>query len=196
MNLPVLKNPQRYQGLYVFDFGDHVAVGYTAEEIEILQSSKEHGGGQAYRIHSAEPDGRLALRGLSRLDTSVQDGMLFCSRDERSARADFMALKSAAMHRAPPTPIHCYLVFSPDSDLGYVTVLVYSAEYRESIGHWLLELQFDGGEQVESCPRVEQWLEGHQPADHVAIAPHPLYHSRGRAEVLRNVGNAVQRILD
>ena len=34
MKLPALKNPELYQGLYVFDFGDHTAVGYTAEQIE------------------------------------------------------------------------------------------------------------------------------------------------------------------
>ena len=41
MKLPKLERPDRYQGLYVFDFGDHAGVGFTAEEVaELLDSEK------------------------------------------------------------------------------------------------------------------------------------------------------------
>ena len=41
MKLPKLENPDRYQGLYVFDFGDHADVGFTVEEVaELLDSER------------------------------------------------------------------------------------------------------------------------------------------------------------
>ena len=36
MKLPKLDNPDRYKGLYIFDFGDHAGVGFTAEEVAEL----------------------------------------------------------------------------------------------------------------------------------------------------------------
>ena len=41
MKLPELSSPARYQGLYVFDFGEWTAVGYTAEEIAALLETSE-----------------------------------------------------------------------------------------------------------------------------------------------------------
>jgi hypothetical protein len=41
MELPKLQKPDRYVGLYVFDFGGQVSVGFTAEEVaELLESEK------------------------------------------------------------------------------------------------------------------------------------------------------------
>ncbi len=41
MKLPEVKNSERYVGLYVVDFGDHSAVGFTADEVaELLDSDK------------------------------------------------------------------------------------------------------------------------------------------------------------
>ena len=77
MNLPHLDNPELYQGLYVFDFGERVAVGYTAEEIEVLLASPEHRGGRAFKIHHASAEGQLSLRGLSRMDVGVREEMIF-----------------------------------------------------------------------------------------------------------------------
>ena len=75
MKLPRLNHPELYQGLYVFDFGDRVAVGYTAEEIEMMLM--KYRDGRAYKIHRATPQGELALRGRSHVDTSLEEAMLF-----------------------------------------------------------------------------------------------------------------------
>jgi len=45
MKLPKLEKPDKYVGLYVFDFGDHVGVGFAAEEVaELLESEKYRDG--------------------------------------------------------------------------------------------------------------------------------------------------------
>ena len=86
MNLPRLNYPELYQGLYVFDFGGRVAVGYTAEEIEVLLRSPEFKDGRAYKIHHATAAGELSLRGLSRLDVNVREGMVFYRASADAAR--------------------------------------------------------------------------------------------------------------
>ena len=48
MKLPRVENTPKYQGLYVYDFGDWTAVGYTAGEIAILVESERYRGGKAY----------------------------------------------------------------------------------------------------------------------------------------------------
>ena len=67
MKLPELQNPEKYAGLYVFDFGgDQVAVGYTADEVAVLLESEKYQEGKVYRIHRALPDGTFELAGVSR----------------------------------------------------------------------------------------------------------------------------------
>ncbi|KPL19897.1 MAG: hypothetical protein AMJ75_12465 [Phycisphaerae bacterium SM1_79] len=59
MKLPELEKPEEYVGLYIFDFGDHVGVGFTAEEVAELLESEKYKDGKVYKIHRAYPDGRL-----------------------------------------------------------------------------------------------------------------------------------------
>ena len=132
MKLPTLITPELYQGLYVFDFGGHVAVGYTAEEIEVLLGSPEHMDGRAYKIHHATAAGELSLRGLSRLDVNVHEGMVFYRASADSARADFEALKRAAATSAPPAVLHWRLGRNAASELTECTVLSYSVEASNS----------------------------------------------------------------
>ena len=42
MTIPSLEQPERYSGLYVFDFGQWTAVGYTADEVERLLESEAY----------------------------------------------------------------------------------------------------------------------------------------------------------
>ena len=46
MKLPQLTDPDRYEGLYVFDFGEQCAVGYTASEIAVLLESERYRNGK------------------------------------------------------------------------------------------------------------------------------------------------------
>lgn len=100
MNLPHLDNPELYQGLYVFDFGERVAVGYTGEEIEVLLGSAEFEGGRAFKIHHASADGQLSMRGVSRMDVGVREGIIFYRRSAEAARADYEADASLTLQTA------------------------------------------------------------------------------------------------
>ncbi len=173
MNLPALNHAELYQGLYVFDFGGHVAVGYTAEELEVLLGSPEHKDGRAYKIHHATAAGELSLRGLSRLDVNVREGMVFYRASADAARADFEALKQAAVTSAPPAVLHWRLGRDSRAEMTECTVLSYSAEASDRVGRWLEKIGFVGGDQVEAGAHLADYFGRPDTIehDHVAIAP-------------------------
>ncbi len=197
MNLPSLNHPELYQGLYVFDFGEQVAVGYTAEEIEVLLGSPEFKDGRAYKIHHATAQGELSLRGLSRLDVNVREGMVFYRASADAARADFEALKQSAMVSAPPAVLHWRLGRDPRAESPECTVLSYSAEASDRVGRWLEAIGFAGGDHVEAGAYLADFFAraGTIEHEHLAIAPDPRYHSRPPAEVLASVHKPIQREL-
>ncbi|MHC4372497.1 MAG: hypothetical protein ACYSW8_33260 [Planctomycetota bacterium] len=73
MKLPKLEDNEKYVGLYVFDFGDHAGLGFTAREVAELLESEKYKNGKAYKIHKAYP-----------------------------AEADFKNLVNLAIRTAPP----------------------------------------------------------------------------------------------
>ncbi len=197
MNLPTLNHPELYQGLYVFDFGERVAVGYTAEEIEVLLGSPEFMDGRAYRIHHATAAGELSLRGLSRLDVNVREGMVCYRASADAARADFEALKKSAMVSAPPAVLHWRLGRDSQAEMPECTVLSYPAEASDRVGRWLEAVGFAGGDQVEAGAHLADYFAKPDTVehDHLGIAPDPRYHSRPPAEVLASVHKPIQREL-
>ena len=197
MNLPPLNHPELYQGLYVFDFGEQVAVGYTAEEIEVLLRSPEHKDGRAYKIHHATAAGELSLRGLSRLDVNVREGIIFYRTSADAARGDFEALKQSAITSAPPAVLHWRLGSDSQAELPECTVLSYPAEASDRVGRWLEAIGFAGGDQVEAGAHLADYFAKPDTVehDHLAIAPDLRYHSRPPEEVLANVHKPIQREL-
>jgi hypothetical protein len=96
MVLPSVTHPERYRGLYVYDFGQWCAIGYTAEEIAILLEDQQTSGGQVYRIHRAQPDGTIEIAGVSTERFGLESGMFFYRADGDAARADYEQLAAAA----------------------------------------------------------------------------------------------------
>jgi len=97
MKLPKLDKPDRYKGLYIFDFGDHAAVGFTAEEVAELLESERYGEGKVYKIHRAYPDGRLELKGVPPETFQLESGMIFYATLAETAQGDFKtAMRSTA----------------------------------------------------------------------------------------------------
>ena len=76
MRIPPLKSPERYVGLFVFDFGDHTSVGYTVEEIAMLRRQPRYANGVAYSVQAADESGRMELCGLSGMSFSTSDRAL------------------------------------------------------------------------------------------------------------------------
>jgi hypothetical protein len=132
-----LEKPDRYQGLYVFDFGDHAGVGFTAEEVAELLDSERYKEGKAYKIHRAYPDGRLELRAVPAAKFQLEAGMFFHSSDEATARGDLKRLVGLAVRGAPPCRAMVQLAkYAQDK---FVVALVYPAERDDDISSWLLE---------------------------------------------------------
>lgn len=197
VKLPQVDEPQRYQGLYVYDFGEWAAIGYTAKEVATLLESERYRDGKVYRIHRAQPDGTMELSGVSAERFEFESGMFFSRRDRAAAERDFDALCAAAESEKPPCRAHAHLAdqsrASPASP--YVVGLVYPAEYEDDIAAWLLACGYQGGDTVEGgISHVTNFRE----SDCSILRRHQLWPesttpSRTREEVLATVRRAVQR---
>src|SRR5512139_3551963 len=102
MKLPVVKQADRYVGLYVVDFGDTSSVGFTAEEVAEILDSERYKDCKVYKIHRAYPDGRMELKGVRREAFQLEAGMLFYEDSETESRDDFKKLINTAVQSAPP----------------------------------------------------------------------------------------------
>ena len=149
MRLPKLASPEKYGGLYVFDFGDQVAVGYTADEVAVLLESEEYAEGKVYRIHRAMPDGTMELAGVSREKFQTEDGLFFLRGDLTAARADFDELVERADEAAPPCRMKVHLATLDATRPAHVTAAIFPAEFTNGVADWLTRIGFEGGDTVE-----------------------------------------------
>lgn len=140
MKLPELQKPEKYVGLYIFDFGDHTGVGFTAEEVAELLESEKYKDGKVYKIHRAYPDGTLELKGVPTQTFQLEAGMFFYSSDIETAREDFKRLVNLAVRTAPPCRAKVNL--AKYSDDKFVAALIYPAEYDDELSSWLLDGQY------------------------------------------------------
>jgi hypothetical protein len=137
MRLPKLEKPDRYVGLYVVDFGEDSAVGFTAHEVAELLESEKYKDSKVYKIHNAYADGRLELRGVPAETFELEAGMLFYSSDGQSAKRDFKELVNLAVKTAPPCRAKVHLAKYRDDK--FVVAIIYPAEYDDELSRWLLD---------------------------------------------------------
>lgn len=149
MKLPQLDQPQRYAGLYIFDFGDQVSVGHTAAEVAALLDQDEYRNGKVYQIYRAYPDGTMELRGVAAESFTVETGMFFYRHDEQSARQDWQQLVDIAAADAPPCRASWELAAIDAASGAFVCALLYPAEYDQAMAQWLLTHNYQGGTTVE-----------------------------------------------
>lgn len=151
MTPPTLDHPQRYAGLYAFDFGEWSAFGYTAEEIAMLLESERYRGGRVYRIQRVEPDGRMELRGVSNARFMMETAYCFWRDDASAARDDFERLAALAAAEPPPCRAALYLAEYPRHAAHgrYLTIVILPAEFDDDFARWLSDRQYDGGDLVE-----------------------------------------------
>lgn len=192
MRLPEVSDPQRYRGLYAFDFGEWCAVGYTAEEVAMLLESRQYANGKVFRIRRAWPDGRMELQGVSSSRFNLESGMFFVRRDEEAARADFAELRESA-DRAPP-PCRASLQLAARAD-EFVTALLYPAEFDGDVADWLLRVGYAGGDTAEGG--VSHVDDFHRQRCRIIaraqLTGAPTLAARPADEVMRSVRRAVQR---
>jgi hypothetical protein len=196
MKLPELENPEKYAGLYVFDFGGgQVAVGYTADEVAVLLESQKYQEGKVYRIHRAMPDGTLELAGVSRRRFGTEDGLFFYAMSEEGSRVDFERLCRLADQSPPPCRMKAHWSRLAGARYPHVAAVIFPAEFTHDVAAWLSAAGFDGGEFVEGGPsQVTSYYE----AQPVVVERRQFWPaqsgSRSADEVLATTHLAVQRI--
>lgn len=197
MKLPSMDQPQRYGGLYVFDFGPWAAVGYTAEEVAVLVESEAYQHGKAYKIVRATPDGRIELRGVAPERFRLESGLFFNRDDLEAAQADFAELKRLGDARGAPCRAFLHL-----ADRGaqverarYVTALIYPAEYEDEMGGWLRAAKYGGGDLAEGGTShvSNYYAEAKTILEREQLWSQPAIPSRDADAVLSSVRRAVQR---
>jgi len=193
MELPKLQNSEKYVGLYIFDFGDHAGVGFTAREVAELLESERYKHGKVYKIHKAYPDGKLELKGVNSQTFQLEAGMFFYSTNHQNSVDDFKKLINLAVTTAPPCRAKLHLArYSPDK---FTVALIYPAEYDDEISSWLLDADYktagaaEGG--IEAVQRyydaAPEILQRHQ------LFGKSAFESRTGAELLAGIKLAVQR---
>jgi hypothetical protein len=193
MKLPELKKPKKYVGLYVFDFGDHTGVGFTAEEVAELLESEKYKNGKVYKIHKAYRNGRLELKGVTNETFQLEAGMLFYSSELQTARRDFKGLISLAVKSSPPCRAKVHLAKFADDK--FVVALIYPAEYDDEFSSWLIDGEFRTNGAVEGGVGAVQ---GYYYQKAEIMEKHQLFSqseviSRSGAELLGSLKLAVQR---
>jgi hypothetical protein len=193
MELPELQNSQRYVGLYVFDFGDHCGVGFTAEEVAELFESEKYKDCKAYKIHKAYPDGKLELKGMRAEIFQLEAGMFFHSSDLKTARRDFKRLVNLAVKTAPPCRAKVHL--AKYNDNKFMAALIYPAEYDDQISTWLLDGGYKTDGTAEGGIEAVQRYYDYKPQilDRHQLFGKSEYQSRTGEELLAGIKLAVQR---
>jgi len=193
MNLPELKQPDRYVGLYVVDFGEHSGVGFTAEEVAELLDSEKYKDCKVYKIHNAYPDGRLELKGVRSETFQLEAGMFFYETALDTARGDYQNLVKIAVGSAPVCRAKVHL--AKYSDEKFATALIYPAEYDDEMSRWLLDNNYRTSGSAEGGTGAVQRYYDQKPE---ILERHQLFaqtsiESRTGTELLANLKVAVQR---
>lgn len=193
MKLPKLEQPQRYAGLYIFDFGDQAGVGFTAEEVAELLESERYRDGKVYKIHRAYPNGQMEIKGVPARTFQLESGMLFHSTAPEQAQGDFKRLVGAAITTEPPCRAKVQLAQYADD--RFAVALIYPAEYEDEVSAWLLACEYrTAGAAEGGVGAIERY---YRDAPEI-IERHQLFGvsegiSRTGDELLTSLKRAVQR---
>ena len=193
MQLPWTDQPQKYVGLYVIDFGDQCAVGYTAEEVAVLLDSEEYAHVKVYKIHRAQPDGTMDLRGVTPARFNLESGMFFHCPDENSGRRHFQKLLADYDRQPPPCRSQLQLARRPDGTI--LIALIYPAECDDEMGSWLSDLEFNLPGPVDAgISQVSRFYAAQfEILQKQQLWPQKSRQNRSREELFASLGRALQR---
>ena len=135
-------------GLYVYDFGTHVAVGYTAAEVQMLRSSEAHGGGLAYEIYRVGEGGTIELRATLDERLAAIEAICFLRANGADARRDYDTILAAAERVPTPCAVTLALAKLYDFEPANVTALSYPAGASVAMSRWLSAHAPNAGDSV------------------------------------------------
>ncbi len=147
--LPPIPSPHRYAGLYVYDFGGHVSVGYTAREIQVLRESPAHRDGQAYEIYRVDDRGAIELRGVLNDRLTAREAICFLRQDPHHARRDFDRIRTINEAFPFPCPVELQLARTGSFDPPNLTSLTFASASSTAVSRWLAQHAADLGDRVE-----------------------------------------------
>ena len=152
--LPPISNPNQYVGLFVIDFGDHVGVGFTAAEVELLRRVPDYSSCMAYQIYRVHEQGGFELRGVLDASLGQKEAICFLRESGADARGDFEAIRRAAEQEPLPVETELRLLRSYDFRPPDLTALIYPAYASHGISGWLQAAEIRAGDTVEAGPDV------------------------------------------
>ena len=192
--LPAMVDPTRYRGLYAFDFGDQVSIGYTAGEIRHLRQSPAHQGGTIYEIYRVDESSKIELRGVRDTTFFVQEAICFLRFEGTKARFDFDEISRAALAVPLPCSAELRLARSYAFDPAELTALVYPGWAGHHVSSWLHECRLEPGDRVEGGVDAYRALES---SGGITIAmltlPTSAPPDRSNEEVLNSINQPLQR---
>jgi hypothetical protein len=192
--LPALSDPVKYTGLYIFDFGDHVSVGYTAEEIAYLLADEKYADGEVYKIYRAHADGTLELRSVDPHSWGQTTGMIFWFADRQASFDALDELKSLSTDNPPPGEFEALVVHTVGQDFVYALVMRYSQELDDVLASWLLKIDYQAGQQVEAGrKKVQSILANSTELLREQFGADGFRQSRSMDDVLNSVEKPIQR---
>ena len=195
LQLPPIHNPQRYAGLYVYDFGTHVCVGYTAAEIQILREAEAHRDGTAYEIYRVSESGAIELRGVRDELLSEREAVCLLRADGVDARRDYDTLRKAGERHPVACVVELQLAKLYAFDPPHVTALCYPAPATSHVAGWLLTHVPDAGDRVLCGIDLHAQLAASDGVriDSCSITTEPGFGDRSPEEVLATIDKAIQR---
>ena len=194
-DLPHIPNPKQYEGLFVYDFGDHVSVGYTAGEIGVLRRALAHHKGTAYQIYRVNERGGLELRGVQDGGLDSREAICFLRAEAATARKDYEAILFEAESRPLSCNAELRLVRSYGFDPPNLTALVCPGWASHVVSGWLSALGTVPGDQVHGGAQAFRNLEsGGGITIATAVLPSKLnYSDRSEQDVLSSTERPLQR---
>lgn len=195
LTLPSIPNPKRYEGLFAYDFGTHVSVGFTAGEILILRRSTEHCGGTALQIYRVNDRGGMELRGIQDSMLLARDCLCFLRSSDVKAREDYDRLVRAAGERPLSLTVEARLIRSYVFVPPNLTALLFPAWASDRLGAWLNQLNWSPGDWVITGAEALALLDPSRglAIDTCSLAAGDIVQDRNAEQVLASVSLALQR---
>ena len=195
IRLPSIRDPERYVGLYIYDFGTHVSIGYTAAEIRVLRGSEAYRGGTAYEVYRVTEAGGYELRGVLDERLAAREAICFLRKDGLAARRDYDTLHGMAKASPAPCAVEMHLADVPDFSPPHAAVLLYAAVASAVLSGWLGRCGFHGGDRVIAGIEVHGAYVGADASriDSCRLAALLDYADRSAEDVLKAVDRTVQR---
>ena len=195
MRIPHVQHAERFVGLFVFDFGTHVSVGYTAAEIAILKATEAHASGTALEIYRVTEAGGFELRGLTDERLHAREAICFLRAEALHARRDYAALHDAARNRPIACRAELALATVQSFKPPHATALIYPVAAAPAVSGWLADVGLDGGDTVIAGADVyRSFLADGEVQFPSEVLPSQLdYSDRSAEQVMRTVDLPVQR---